>query len=132
MRGVLHTCRARRYRDPPWPTDHMKRLVIVESPAKAKTIAGYLGADYVVESSVGHIRDLPERAAEIPEESRARRGRGSASTSTTTSSRSTSSTRDKKKVVAELKEARRTPTSSSSRPTRTARARRSPGTCSRC
>ena len=45
-----------------------RRLVIVESPAKAKTIAGYLGDDFVVESSVGHIRDLPERAADIPEE----------------------------------------------------------------
>jgi DNA topoisomerase-1 len=42
------------------------RLVIVESPAKAKTIAGYLGTGYVVESSIGHIRDLPERAADIP------------------------------------------------------------------
>jgi DNA topoisomerase-1 len=45
----------------------VKRLVIVESPAKAKTIAGYLGPDFVVESSIGHIRDLPERAAEVPE-----------------------------------------------------------------
>lgn len=42
------------------------RLVIVESPAKAKTIAGYLGPGYVVESSIGHIRDLPDKAAEIP------------------------------------------------------------------
>ncbi|GAA2004443.1 type I DNA topoisomerase [Nocardiopsis rhodophaea] len=42
------------------------RLVIVESPAKAKTIAGYLGPGYVVESSIGHIRDLPTKAAEIP------------------------------------------------------------------
>ena len=41
-------------------------LVIVESPAKAKTIAGYLGDDYIVESSIGHIRDLPSKAAEIP------------------------------------------------------------------
>ena len=49
-------------------TTKHKRLVIVESPAKAKTIAGYLGDDFVVESSVGHIRDLPERAADIPEE----------------------------------------------------------------
>src|SRR6201987_2371886 len=44
-----------------------KRLVIVESPAKARTIAGYLGPDFVVESSVGHIRDLPDSATEIPE-----------------------------------------------------------------
>ena len=43
-----------------------KRLVIVESPAKAKTIAGYLGSDYVVESSIGHIRDLPQNASEVP------------------------------------------------------------------
>ncbi|HET7328657.1 MAG TPA: type I DNA topoisomerase [Nocardioidaceae bacterium] len=43
-----------------------RRLVIVESPAKARTIAGYLGRDYVVESSIGHIRDLPRTAAEIP------------------------------------------------------------------
>ena len=34
-------------------------LVIVESPAKARTIAGYLGRGYVVESSIGHIRDMP-------------------------------------------------------------------------
>jgi DNA topoisomerase-1 len=43
-----------------------RRLVIVESPAKAKTIAGYLGKDYIVESSIGHIRDLPHSAAEVP------------------------------------------------------------------
>ncbi len=43
-----------------------KPLVIVESPAKAKTIAGLLGSDYVVESSIGHIRDLPRRADEVP------------------------------------------------------------------
>jgi DNA topoisomerase I len=42
------------------------KLVIVESPSKARTIAGYLGKGYVVESSVGHIRDMPDRAAEIP------------------------------------------------------------------
>ena len=43
-----------------------KPLVIVESPAKAKTIAGLLGPDYLVESSIGHIRDLPRRADEVP------------------------------------------------------------------
>ncbi len=43
-----------------------KPLVIVESPAKAKTIAGLLGPGYVVESSIGHIRDLPRRADEVP------------------------------------------------------------------
>ncbi|MEO8349055.1 MAG: type I DNA topoisomerase, partial [Acidobacteriota bacterium] len=42
------------------------KLVIVESPAKARTIAGYLGRGYVVESSIGHIRDLPQSAADIP------------------------------------------------------------------
>ena len=48
-------------------TDLIK-LVIVESPAKARKIGGYLGDDYVVEASVGHIRDLPQRAADIPKE----------------------------------------------------------------
>ncbi|MHC5110669.1 MAG: type I DNA topoisomerase [Planctomycetota bacterium] len=42
-------------------------LVIVESPSKARTISKYLGKGYVVESSIGHIRDLPSGAAEIPE-----------------------------------------------------------------
>jgi DNA topoisomerase-1 len=45
---------------------HGTRLVIVESPSKAKTIKNYLGPGYVVEASVGHIRDLPNGAAEVP------------------------------------------------------------------
>ena len=56
------------------PTDDAKksgtvrRLVIVESPAKARTIGQFLGSDYVVESSIGHIRDLPSSAAQIPKQ----------------------------------------------------------------
>jgi DNA topoisomerase-1 len=44
----------------------VRRLVIVESPTKARKIAGYLGANYIVESSRGHIRDLPRAAADVP------------------------------------------------------------------
>jgi DNA topoisomerase-1 len=51
-----------------------KSLVIVESPAKARTIAGYLGSDYAVESSIGHVRDLPDRARDVPEAQRKRFG----------------------------------------------------------
>ncbi|MGH8829013.1 MAG: toprim domain-containing protein, partial [Jiangellaceae bacterium] len=51
-----------------------RRLVVVESPAKAKTIAGYLGADYVVESSFGHIRDLPSKKTDVPAAQRERFG----------------------------------------------------------
>src|SRR5690348_5370441 len=45
-----------------------KPLVIVESPAKAKTLGRFLGTKYRVEASYGHIRDLPESAAEVPKE----------------------------------------------------------------
>ena len=53
-----------------------KSLVIVESPAKARTIAGYLGKEYVVESSIGHIRDLPKKKSAVPEDLRARFAKG--------------------------------------------------------
>ncbi len=49
------------------PAGAGKRLVIVESPAKARTVGGFLGSGYVVESSIGHIRDLPSEAAQVPE-----------------------------------------------------------------
>ena len=42
-----------------------KPLVIVESPTKVKTISKILGSDYIVKSSVGHIRDLPRNAKSI-------------------------------------------------------------------
>jgi DNA topoisomerase-1 len=51
----------------PSPSSPTRRLVIVESPAKARTIAGYLGDGYEVEASVGHIRDLPQ-PSELPAE----------------------------------------------------------------
>ena len=46
--------------------DGLRRLVIVESPTKARKLASFLGGDYVVESSRGHIRDLPRGTADIP------------------------------------------------------------------
>jgi DNA topoisomerase-1 len=54
--------------------DVPRRLVIVESPAKAKTIAGFLGRGYIVESSFGHIRDLPSKKTEVPPAQRDRFG----------------------------------------------------------
>ena len=47
-----------------------KGLVIVESPAKARKIAGFLGSDYEVRASMGHVRDLPEK--DSPHSSRMR------------------------------------------------------------
>ncbi len=52
----------------------LNRLVIVESPAKARTIEGYLGKGYKVASSIGHIRDLPNRASDVPKDKRAKYG----------------------------------------------------------
>lgn len=49
-----------------------KSLVIVESPAKAKTINRYLGDDFIVKSSVGHIRDLPTGANRTPSDPKER------------------------------------------------------------
>jgi DNA topoisomerase I len=51
-----------------------RRLVIVESPAKARTIKGYLGDEFNVASSIGHIRDLPQRAADVPKTDRTKFG----------------------------------------------------------
>ena len=46
----------------------MAKLVIVESPAKARTIAGFLGADYTVLASMGHVRDLPAKGLSVDTE----------------------------------------------------------------
>ena len=45
-----------------------KSLVIVESPAKARTITKYLGSEFIVESSVGHIRDLPKKLQRLEQD----------------------------------------------------------------
>ncbi len=51
----------------PSTISYMKRLVVVESPTKARTIRKYLPASYQVEASMGHVRDLPPSASQIPE-----------------------------------------------------------------
>ena len=106
------------------------KLVIVESPAKARTIGGYLGDGYVVESSIGHIRDLPNAAADTPAEIKDKPWGRLAVDVDNGFDPYYVVPRDKKEHIAKLKPCSRTPTSSTSPPTRTARARRSPGTCS--
>src|SRR5690606_41406096 len=51
----------------PSTANQQTRLVVVESPAKARTISGYLGPRWVVEDSLGHIRDLPAGAKKLPD-----------------------------------------------------------------
>ena len=48
-------------------SEQKKSLVIVESPAKARTIGRFLGPEYTVEASIGHVRDLPEGKKQVPE-----------------------------------------------------------------
>ena len=91
-----------------------KSLVVVESPAKAKTINKYLGRNYKVVASMGHVRDLPKSKLGVDVED------GFEPSYEVIASR--------KKVVTELKERPRRRRKSSSRPTPTARARPSAGT----
>jgi DNA topoisomerase IA len=93
-----------------------KHLVIVESPAKAKTINKYLGDDYIVKASMGHVRDLPSKGMGVDLKTfvpdyEILESRG--------------------KVISELKKLAKDAPTSTWRPTWTARARRSLGTCSR-
>ena len=90
-----------------------KALIIVESPAKIKTLKKFLGPNYAVESSVGHIRDLPKKGFGIdikndfePEYA---------------------VLEEKKDVIAKLKKAAKEATSSTSLPTLTAKEKPSPG-----
>ena len=85
-----------------------KTLVIVESPAKARTLERFLGDQYQVKASFGHVRDLPDSAAKCPTRSRRRSGAGSASIPTATSRPTTSCPSDKRKNVQDLKAAMKT------------------------
>ena len=93
-----------------------KHLVIVESPAKAKTINKYLGDDFIVKASMGHVRDLPSKGMGVDLE-------------TFEPEYVVIEERGKDKVVSELKKlAKDSRPTSTWQPTWTARARRSPGT----
>ena len=109
-----------------------KPLVIVESPAKARTLSRFLGNDYRVEASYGHIRDLPESASEVPA---AIKGKSWGRLGVDTDGDFTPYyvvPADKKKHVQALKDASRTRRRSSWPPTPIARASRSAGTSSSC
>ncbi|GAA3605243.1 type I DNA topoisomerase [Marihabitans asiaticum] len=80
-----------------------RNLVIVESPAKAKTIAGYLGPDFVVEASVGHIRDIPQPRDLPAEEKKGPFGRFGVNVEDGSFDALYVVDPDKKKKVAELK-----------------------------
>ena len=99
-----------------------RKLVIVESPGKVKSIQGYLGDDYVVEASIGHIRDLPN-PRELPADlKKGPFGKFAVDVDNGFEAYYVVDA-DKKKKVTELRRLPRT---------RTARARPSRGTCTRC
>jgi hypothetical protein len=105
-----------------WAPGTGKQLVIVESPAKAKTINKYLGRDYLVMASVGHVRDLPSRnpkgqKSPVPGVDLEHNFEPTYEIMAA-----------KKKTVTDLKKAAKGRRTSGSRPTWTARARRSRGT----
>ena len=95
-----------------------KSLVIVESPAKAKTINKYLGSGYMVKASMGHVMDLPKKELGVDVEHDFK-----------PTYREIPS---KKDVIAELKSAASKPSRSTWPPTRTAKARPSASTCTTC
>ena len=132
-----------------------KALVIVESPAKAKTINKYLGKDFIVKSSVGHIRDLPTSGSAKPTDPKERAAQAAITRKMAPDEKVRYQARKKReqlvrrmgidpdngwqaryeilpgkeKVVSELKSSPRTATRSTSRLTSTERVRRLPGIC---